>query len=395
MARGGGGWDDELCAEHDGSISSFARLTRRIKRIDDCAELFERDSVNIARLTKVAAFSLGGVAVLGPLAFAAAPAVGGAVGSVLGFSGIVAENAGLAMLGGGPVITGGMGIAGGVAVVTATGASLGGYYGGAVAQSYFSDVDDFEVKCVKPGSGAGVVVIDGLLSQDETGVSGWKDMLEKRFRRRPWYHVRWEAKRLGDLGSLVTGATSTTALRKAIVAAASRASKSAAGRLVPVASVLGAVGLARNPWHVAMVKADQTGVLLAEILSRVHRRRRYVLIGHSLGARVIYGCLRALASRRASASLIEDVHLFGGAVGRLPQADWKSALTAVGGRIVNYHSKRDQVLNRLYRAGTLFQSDPIGYRAIGLRSRKLVERDVTAVVAGHLDFKPKAGEILR
>jgi len=64
--------------------------------------------------------------VSGPLAFIAAPAIGGGIGSMLGLSGVVATNHGLALLGFGSLAAGGFGMAGGMTVVTATEMALGG-----------------------------------------------------------------------------------------------------------------------------------------------------------------------------------------------------------------------------------------------------------------------------
>ena len=61
-----------------------------------------------------------------PAALVAAPAIGGAVGSLVGgYSGAVASSYGLALLGGGSIASGGLGMAGGTVVVTALGAALG------------------------------------------------------------------------------------------------------------------------------------------------------------------------------------------------------------------------------------------------------------------------------
>ena len=62
-----------------------------------------------------------------PAAILAAPAIGGALGAYLGgYSGAAASSYGLAFLGGGSLATGGLGMAGGTAVVSVVGGGLGG-----------------------------------------------------------------------------------------------------------------------------------------------------------------------------------------------------------------------------------------------------------------------------
>ena len=76
---------------------------------------------------QVFAITVGSSVVLGLASWVAAPVIGAAVGgSMLGFHGVVAQLAGLAMLGGGATALGGFGVAGGILVVAGGGAILGG-----------------------------------------------------------------------------------------------------------------------------------------------------------------------------------------------------------------------------------------------------------------------------
>jgi len=46
MARGGDKYDDECCAEHDGTIASFEKLDMKLDRLEDYETIFDRDAVN-------------------------------------------------------------------------------------------------------------------------------------------------------------------------------------------------------------------------------------------------------------------------------------------------------------------------------------------------------------
>lgn len=74
-------------------------------------------------------------------------------------------------------------------------------------------------------------------------------------------------------------------------------------RYIVVASLVGAtwpaslVKLSKivdTPWMTGIVRADKTGVTLADaIINKVQGERGVTLVGYSLGARVIYSCLMA------------------------------------------------------------------------------------------------------
>ncbi len=107
MAKTGEYWDDRLCAEHSGIIASFEKLSMKLNDITDYKIIFERDSFNIQKIAMTGLFALGGAAIIGPIAFAAAPAIGGALGALIGgYSGVAATSYGLALVGGGAVAAG-------------------------------------------------------------------------------------------------------------------------------------------------------------------------------------------------------------------------------------------------------------------------------------------------
>jgi hypothetical protein len=110
-----------------------------------------------------------------------------------------------------------------------------------------------------------------------------------------------------------------------------------------------------NPWHTAVKHANTTGRLLGLVVRQTracgHMPTRHVLIGHSLGARVLFRCLLALADQPGCAGLVHHVVLLGGAVGNAPN-EWEKVAKVVRGRIYNCFSKEDSVLKYLYRTFT-------------------------------------------
>ena len=387
FTRSGEKWDDEFCAEHSGLIASFKALNKKLNSIDDYKKIFKRESINLKKVGTIAAVTVGSVAMVTPLAFAAAPAIGGAIGTtVFGLSGAAASSAGLAAIGGGSLAVGGVGMAGGAAVIGAAGAALGGTLGGVVSNSYFSDVKDFGIIKIKSGHGTPVLFINGFLTQKDEDTSDWEKQLRKLYPDNPWYHVTWESKRLLDLGTSVLGGSGKEAIRKAVEELAKKATKEGSKKLGPIGPVLAAFSIVNNPWSVALIKAEQTGVLLADILARTNEK--YILCGHSLGARVIYRTLDALSSKENQ--FVLNAHLLGGAVGSDAES-WYKVKKAVAGNIVNYRSNNDYVLFTMYKLGTFFLSNPIGRHRINVNG--IIDVDVSSTVNGHTEYKKNFSKI--
>jgi hypothetical protein len=388
IARGEGKVDDLQCAAHQGKIAGFSRLTMRLSEIDEYQPLFEREVANLGKVERIGAAAVGGGVLLGPAAFLAAPAVGGAIGSTFfGLSGAAAVSKGLATLGLGALSAGGFGMAGGVAVVTALGAASGGALSGVIANAYFGEVDDFRITRLKDGKGPSVLVINGFLTQEEKNLEReWLNTLGHHYLRNPWYLVEWESKRLRQIAKLATDVTAQKSAAKVLAELGKRATRASSRRLIPIDWAIAGMKLSKNPWHVAVAKAPQTGALLAHILSRTPGPKKYVLMGHSLGARVIYSALRGLAG--GDVQRIKAVHLLGGAVGTGKKRDWEEAASAVYGEVHNYYSKRDEVLRVLYTAGRAFLGTPaIGRNPIRCDAVNLVNHDVTAEVPGHREYE--------
>lgn len=394
-----GMWSSNFCAVHEGTIAKFETLNWSLDSIGEYRDIVERDEKNYKKIGTTAAYIIGGAAVIAPLALAAAPIVGGAVGtSLLGYSGAAATNAGLATLGGGALATGGAGMAGGVAVVTAAGSALGGRYGAVISNSYFGDIDGFEILKIKPGKEPAIICIDGFLTEGDKSASDiWNKSLKKNYPDNMIYHVKWESKRLKDLASIFTLSLGREGLKKSILAAALSASKDAANKMIPLGIAIQTLGLTTNPWSVASVKAYQTGALLADIIARTNKK--YILIGHSLGARVIYACLASLKTKEER--YIKDVHLLGGAVDKNCTTDsnrvnWSEIHNAVTGKINNYFSENDKVLQVLYKVGEGIKfelGDPIGRYKI--ENKEINNIDVKEYISGHTEYKLNLQKFLR
>ena len=285
-------------------------------------------------------------------------------------------------------------MAGGTAVVTALGTTTGSALGGVVANAYIGEIKGFKIVPLKQGRGPSVLIVNGFLTQKKNQEREWLETLGRHYRGNPWYLVEWETKALYDLGKLVGGEMPTGLAGLAAVGkAAKAASRKALGPLALLDGAVLATRLAMNPWHVAWIKSTQTGSVLADIIARTSGRKQYVLMGHSLGAKVVFHCLQALGGH--AKPRIKTAHLLGAAVGTGKAKDWQLAASAVSGKIHNYYSKNDDVLRILVKVGQAFRGSPaIGRNPIRSAPTNLENHDVTNQVAGHGEFKKASADFL-
>ena len=367
------------CAEHRHEIASFEKSGQKIDSLVDYREVLEFDKPNLSRRTKLVGGSVAVAAVGIPAALLAAPAIGGAVGTLLGsYSGAAATSYGLALLGGGSIASGGAGMAGGTLVVTAVGGALGCGLGASVTHAYVREDKSFHIEMLQGGDGPTVIVCNGFLTENSAGWGDWKTLVTARYPDSPVYRVHWGAKELKDLGALAgfgsAGVAGTAKLKDAAVAA----SKASTAKLAPLTPVLASASLAKNPWHVAKNRAEKTGVIVADLLARTNTDS-FVLIGHSLGARAMVVAAQTLATKD-DAPRIESAHLLGAAIGA--KSDWSNLTAAVDDAVYAYHSENDGVLKWVYRVAQGGQT-AAGLSGFTPANEKLQNIDVTDEVGGH------------
>ena len=394
-------WGDEFCAEHSGEIANFETVGEQLRDLIDYDKIFKSRSINFRKFAKIGSGALLFAGIFSGVSYFAAPAVASALGStgylgaastgtaINSLSGAALQSASLAAIGN----TVGGGMAGGLGIISAAGAILGGRQGGAIANGYFGEIDGFKLERVSTKnrqSAPSIIFIDGFLSQSPTGsFVEWCDGVESLYVEHKKYGLTWEAKNLALVGTWGAEGASKKAFTKFAAEFAKKASRKSLQKLIPwnwVSTVSDIIG---NPWHTSMVKAAMTGVVLADLIARVENRPRFILMGHSLGARVIYYTLAALATKKER--FFQDVYRFGGAVG---MGDfWKDAGTAVSGKIHNFYSKHDWILEGMYKSANLYQSKPIGLGPIKA-GRQFKNYDVSSLIRGHTEYKPKLGALL-
>lgn len=274
-------------------------------------------------------------------------------------------------------------MAGGTAVIAAVGGGLGTALGAAVATAYVRSDDPFASERLRDGQGPTVVFATGFLSEGSSGWGTWQRLIDTRYPENPVFRVHWGAKELGALALFAGEAAGWQAVKVALRRMSVSASKKAAVKLGPLGPVLSAGELARNPWTVARTRAEMTGAALADILARADEEP-YVLMGHSLGDRVMVTTARLLGTVHDQPDpKVESVHLLGAAVSR--KGDWRDLDAAVRERVWNYYSENDPVLKHLY-AGAEFVQAAVGQRGFGSSFRHITDRDISRRVSKHTEY---------
>ena len=372
-----------FCAEHRHEIPSFERAGEKIATLEQYEQLMAFDSQNLTVLSRLLLAGLAGAGVVATGGFLAAPAVGGAIGTLVGgYTGAAASTYGLALLGGGALSAGGLGIVGGTAVVAAAGAALGSALGVNITRAYISEDKSFRIEKFRGGSGTPVIVARGFMTDDDPNWRSAIQMIERRYPDSPIYRLHWGSEELASLAAFAinnVGKNQAVGLLGNFAARATRYGTKLFG--AGANALLLAHEIAKNPWHTAMVRADRTGVALAGVLAHT-LTEKYILVGHSLGARAMITATETLGTSKDSPS-IETLHLLGAAEGR--QGDWRPLSDAVSGCVYNYHSNNDKVLKYLFsvvQAGDI----ALGLRGFATKFPNIKDRDVSSQVDGHSDY---------
>ncbi|KAJ7665636.1 hypothetical protein B0H17DRAFT_1210870 [Mycena rosella] len=143
--------------------------------------------------------------------------------------------------------------------------------------------------------------------------------------------------------------------------------------------------LINNPGNNVLDRAKAAGSVLADVLMQRHLGvRPIMLIGFSLGARVIFYALIELAKHKVY-GIVQDVFILGTTIS-VPMRMWCETRSVVSGRYVNAFARNDWVLNYLFCAtsggvGTVAGLHPIE-NVPGLENV-----DVTDKIASHMSYR--------
>ncbi|KAH8906257.1 DUF726-domain-containing protein [Coniochaeta sp. PMI_546] len=344
-----------------------------------------------SRFWKVGLASVAGAAVIGVTGGLAAPVVAGAIGGLMGTVGLggVASFLGIFWMNG--------------ALVGTLFGALGGRMTGEIVDQYAREVEDFRFIPLREEWGEGLSRDDeddreGRRLKVVIGVNGW--LTSREDVTKPWrslgqesevFALRYEMDCLLALGQSLKGMVSSYAWSMVKSEILKRTVLATLGSALWPAYMLSVASNLDNPFSLAKNRSEKAGKILADaIINKVQGERPVTLIGYSLGARVIYSCLRTLAERRAF-GLVEDV-VFIGAPIPSNRNHWQMMRSVVSGKMFNVYSENDYILAFLYRT-TSMQLGIAGLQEIqdieGVENLNLTEE-----VQGHLRYAGLIGNIL-
>lgn len=145
-------------------------------------------------------------------------------------------------------------------------------------------------------------------------------------------------------------------------------------------------------WFEAINNTVNTANKLAYEIEQIKSLRpnlKIILMGHSLGGRVIYNTLLKLHSKNIS---IYEAYIFGGAVSRENKAHWTAVLSSVENKLYNFYSNNDEILKKLYQISMLGDKPTglgeISCHELGVCSlAEVVNIDASNIVKGHTEYK--------
>lgn len=364
-----------------------------------------RDEGRTGRLWKVGLASVAGAAIIGVTGGLAAPVVAAAVGGVMSSVGLG-------------------GLAGFLGIFWMNGALVGTLFGafgakmtGAMVDQYAKEVEDFKflplgaewgARWTQQGAGGGegetaaaaaAAAAKARRLRVTIGINGWLENEDDV--TRPWrvlgsesevFALRYEMNSLMSLGAqlrALVGSAAWNLVRAEILKRTVLVTLQSA--LWPI-FLLNSASSIDNPFSLARNRSEKAGRILADaLINKVQGERPVTLIGYSLGARVIYACLRALAERKAF-GLVDTVVLIGAPVPS-NTAHWQMMRSVVAGKLFNVHSENDYILGFLYRSTSL-QLGIAGLQAVGADIDGVEDLDLSEEVHGHLRYPGLIAQIL-
>ncbi|OTA64282.1 DUF726-domain-containing protein [Hypoxylon sp. EC38] len=351
-----------------------------------------REEGKVGRFWKVGLASVAGAAIIGVTGGLAAPAVAGVIGGLMGSVGLggLASFLGIFWMNG--------------ALVGTIFGAFGAKMTGEMVDRYAKEVEDFKFLPLREewGQDWSNAREDGAKARRlrvTIGINGW--LTSEEDVTKPWrvlgdetevFALRYEIKSLMALGDKLKGLVASAAwsavraeiLKRTVLATLS-------GALWPI-FLLNSASSIDNPFSLARNRSEKAGKILADaLINRVQGERPVTLVGYSLGARVIYSCLRVLAERKAF-GLVDTVVLIGAPVPSNTN-HWQMMRTVVTGKLFNVYSENDYILGFLYRA-TSMQLGIAGLQAIGGDIEGVENLDLSNEVTGHLRYPELTAKIL-
>lgn len=245
------------------------------------------------------------------------------------------------------------------------------------------DTPSCELVQVREGCLPVVFVINGFLSEKSNCSKDWLEVVNELYPSNKVIRVEWKAGNLKEMmfdkGVVLNGQTSNG--NKAGFAAMLAARTNLLGMMATAGGFV--VDKVMGHWKSAFFETRHVALSLSKYLEQNPEFSQCVLMGHSLGGRIVKHTLNELTT----ANLVSVAYIFAGAVSSEDE-QWQVMLdTHSDLKLINCISMKDNVLKSAYKAGTLWDHEPAGLSPVMNGHSHTFNFDVTEYASGHTDFK--------
>lgn len=251
------------------------------------------------------------------------------------------------------------------------------------------------LKVLQEGITPTIIFVSGFLTEEEES-NTWIKSVKGIFPKNTIIHLKWESENLKKIRDDFLVKTIKYLPLSILMPASSLFLEKPISYLESV----------YNSWNKANIEANEIGKELANHFI-TKKYNELILIGHSLGTKVICACLDELKEKKYNC--VNEVHLLAGAINK-DEIDFMRIEGLINNKIYNYYTNEDLVLKFLYKISNLFdlnfQSLPIGLKAICedtpkniYISRKIKDIDVSSYTswytATHSSYYKFLDEIIK
>lgn len=243
------------------------------------------------------------------------------------------------------------------------------------------------LETVREGQSPSILIINGFLSQHDEDVSDWLSVVDELYPKNKVIHVQWSAGNLTEMAlddGIVNGGVSGDKGAGKLLAAIQL---SRGFTPVGIASIIGGVACDKvmGHWKKSFNETIHVGHDLAKAIYNDSGLHGCILMGHSLGARVISHTLNNLDANKAS-----TCYLLAGAVSAETE-QWSGVLEKHSKLcLINCYSDNDYILKTGYRVGTLFDHTPAGLTEMtGYSKAQVINVNMSEFASGHMNYKNK------
>lgn len=240
-----------------------------------------------------------------------------------------------------------------------------------------AEVSSFELIEIRQGKFPVVIIINGFLSENSQDVTDWLSVVDEIYPENKVVQVKWKA---GNIKDMVLDKGILPDVDSFAFGALAKAN------MVGKMSVLGvqAINKTVGHWKAKFYETESVGVNLAKVINTDQNYHSCILMGHSLGGRIIKHTLDNL-----DANLVSQAYLFAAAVSN-DSSMWQEILNKHSNTaLINCFSNKDVVLKVAYKFGTLWDHEPAGLQPLALEHSKVINLNVSEYVNGHMNFKKK------